>query len=75
MNNNLPWSPNTGTREHYVAVGQSFSQGFSAGFFLCFFLTLAAYVIGTHVERKRRAMGRAASGATVMLNHETAGES
>jgi len=42
VNNRLPWAPSDGIRQHYVAVGNSFSQGFSVGFFLCFFLSLAS---------------------------------
>lgn len=71
MNNNLPWGPDPGTREHYVAVGQSFSRGFSAGFFLCFFLALTAYLIGTHFERKRREGGtRRPRGAAAVLKRQ-----
>lgn len=75
MNNNLPYAPDQGAREHYVAVGQSFSQGFASGFFLCFFLTFAAYLIGTQVERKRRDVGRKTlATTTAMLTRTTPGE-
>ena len=51
VQNSLPWSPNYTVREHYVAVGDSFSQGFMAGFFLCFFLSLVALAIGHGMDR------------------------
>ena len=40
--NNLSWQVDQSIREHYLAVGDSYSQGFTVGFFLCFFLTLIA---------------------------------
>lgn len=54
LQNTLPWSPEGGIREHYVAVGDSFSQGFLAGFFLCFFLSLIAIAVASMVEARRR---------------------
>ncbi len=52
VQNSLPWHPNS-IREHYLAVGDSYSQGFLAGFFLCFFLSLMAVAIGSWVEQRR----------------------
>lgn len=44
VQNTLPWSPRQTIRDHYLAVGASYSQGFLAGFFLCLFLVLAGIV-------------------------------
>ena len=51
--NNLPWYPNQTVRDHYIAVGQSYSQGFTVGFFLCFFLTLIAVSVASLVQHRR----------------------
>jgi len=50
MQNTLPWSPSQSIRDHYLAVGQSYSEGFLSGFFLCLFLMLVAVVV-TGVDR------------------------
>jgi hypothetical protein len=60
--NTLPWYKGLSAREHYLAVGQSYSQGFAIGFFLCFFLALIAVVIGSWIRERveaRRAAGTA----------------
>jgi ABC-type Fe3+ transport system permease subunit len=56
VQNNLPWSPDQGIRDHYLAVGQSYSQGFTIGFFLCFFLTLIAVSVAALVQHRREAV-------------------
>jgi len=53
VNNNLPWHPGQSAREHYQAVGNSYSQGFAVGFFLCFSLALAAIALGTWIQQRR----------------------
>jgi len=54
IDNQLPWEGTTQfTREHYLAVGRSYSQGFTVGFFLCFSLILIAFIVGTWYERRR----------------------
>ena len=53
VNNNLPWHPDQTAREHYQAVGDSYSQGFAVGFFLCFSLALAAVAVGTWLQQRR----------------------
>ena len=52
-NNTLPWTHPQSMREHYLAVGQSYSQGFFIGFFLCFFLTLVALAVWNRIEHRR----------------------
>ena len=52
--NAIPWEHVRSTREHYLAVGASFSEGFAVGFFLCFFLLLIAYSLATAWERRSR---------------------
>jgi hypothetical protein len=52
-NNFLPWYPGLPARDHYIAVGRSYSQGFGAGFFLCFFLMLIAAAVGSWVHERR----------------------
>ena len=59
VQNLLPWSPTQSIRDHYLAVGQSYSQGFMAGFFLCLFLMLAGVVVsGLHHRRPESARRR-----------------
>jgi hypothetical protein len=53
--NTLPWYKGLSAREHYVAVGQSYSHGFAIGFFLCFFLTLIAMAVGSWVRDRTEA--------------------
>ena len=54
LQNNLPWSPEQSIREHYTAVGESYSQGFAVGFFLCFFMIMVAVSLDSWFESRRR---------------------
>lgn len=59
VQNNLPWDTQSTIRDHYLAVGDSFSQGFLTGFFLCFFLSLVAVALGSWMDQVRRRRDRA----------------
>ena len=50
--NGLAWTPGLDARDHYLAVGNSYSAGFIAGFFLCFFL--AVFSVAVHFWREDR---------------------
>ena len=52
LQNNLPWHQSSTIREHYQAVGDSYSQGFTVGFFLCFFMTMIAVVLSTFFSKR-----------------------
>jgi hypothetical protein len=54
LRNTLPWHPEQSVREHYLAVGRSFSEGFTVGFFLCFFLILAVVAAWPRAMRASR---------------------
>jgi hypothetical protein len=58
VTNNLPWAAESFAREHYLAVGRSYSEGFMIGFFFCFFLMMAAVAL-------RPAGRRAAAGPSL----------
>ncbi len=51
--NRLPWRVDQTAREHYLAVGNAYSNGFATGFFFCFFLTLLAVAVAAWVQQKR----------------------
>jgi ABC-type Fe3+ transport system permease subunit len=52
LQNNLPWHQSQTIREHYQAIGDSYSQGFTVGFFLCFFMTMIAVTLSTFFSRR-----------------------
>jgi len=52
LQNNLPWHQSSTIREHYQAVGDSYSQGFTVGFFLCFFMTMIAVTLSTFFAQR-----------------------
>ena len=54
LRNELGWHPNLPAREHYQAVGTSYSEGFATGFFLCLFLVLMGAALAGWRERRRR---------------------
>jgi hypothetical protein len=71
VQNDLPWHPGQTIREHYVAVGESYSQGFTVGFFLCFSLTVLSVSAAALVERRRRILDAASCGTDPRPVHET----
>jgi len=71
VQNDLPWSPGQSIREHYIAIGESYSQGFTVGFFLCFSLTVLAVSAAALIERRRRVLRAAHRGAEPRPAHQT----
>jgi hypothetical protein len=53
--NNLSWRADQSIRDHYLAVGDSYSQGFTVGFFLCFFLILIAVSVRSLLDQRSSA--------------------
>jgi hypothetical protein len=56
-NNGLGWSEDWKARDHYLAVGNSYTEGFVVGFFFCFSLAIFAAVL----TRRQDPTGRAAA--------------
>ena len=54
----LPWDQNLTVQEHYLAVGQAYTQGFSVGFFLCFFMTLIVLAVWSRTGAGKLAMSQ-----------------
>ena len=71
VQNDLPWSPGQTIREHYIAVGESYSQGFTVGFFLCFSLIVLAVSAAALVERRRRVLRATNRGVEPRPAHQT----
>ena len=60
FDNRLPWHARQTAREHYIAVGNAYTDGFATGLFLCFFLMVLAAAVVAWFEHRRGA-GRLAS--------------